>query len=120
MEVTLNNSQASGIEFPSRKMRNRNQENFNPSKATKVYLEKQTVFIDGTTGDVTLKYKVPSYLKASIMNGDIKIDGSFFDYQTEDKELEELLDQNVQRKFGTRDLSTIDPLLLIQAGLLHI
>ena len=117
MEIKFQNSKATSVEFPHRNLRNKEERNWTDSKEQRVFLEKQDTCIDGSSGDILVKYKIPPYLKERIIKGEIIVNGVYFPNQT-DPDIESLFDTQERMLLNGKTASEADPIELIQAGLL--
>lgn len=119
MELRLNNLKLTSLAFPTRKMRNKSEKNWRSSEEQRVSLEMVDTSLDGSTGDVTIKCKVPDYFNEAVRDGKVVTKGIYFPTQT-DSEIEELLDFSAQQKLGGKRWQDADPIELLEAGLIQL
>ena len=117
MELRLNNLKLTSLTFPTRKLRNKSEKNWRDSEEQRVFLEKQSVSIDGSDGDVTIKYAVPDYFNEAVRDGKVTSQGVFFPEST-DSEIEEMLDLSAQQKLQGKQWQDASAIELLEAGLL--
>ncbi len=117
MEVTFKNLRMTSLTFPTRKLRNKSEENWVASEEQRLFLEKQSVALDGSDGDVSIKYKVPDYFNKLVRDGKVDTKGIFYPTET-DPEIEALLDLSAQRKLGGKRWQDASAIELLEAGLL--
>jgi hypothetical protein len=120
MEVTIQNLKAIALNFPKRKLRNRDEKNWNTSEKQRIILEKQSTCLDGEKGGVIVKSKTAPFLKEMIASGKVDINIAYIPEET-DSEIERLLDIDTRNRLGGRDISEVDDVMdLIQAGLIKL
>ena len=119
MELRFNNLKLLSLSFPSRKGRNKSEENWRKSEEQRVSLEMVDTSLDGSTGDVTIKCKVPDYFNEEVRDGKVVTKGIFFPAET-DSRIEELLDFSAQQMLGGKRWQDADPIELLEAGLIQL
>jgi hypothetical protein len=120
MEVTIKNFRAIALNFPKRKLRNRDEKNWDSSKQQRIFLDMQPPCLDGEKGGVIVKSKVPPFLKKMVTSGKVDINITYTPEET-DSEIERFLDIDTKNKLGGRDISEVDDVMdLIQAGLIKL
>lgn len=119
MELQIIDSKTVSVTFPQRKLRNKDEKNWSDSENQRIFLEKQDACIDGSTGDIVVKLKVPAYLKKKLADRIIKMDGIYFPDET-DTEIEALLEATDRMKLGGKTFRQASPIELIQAGILKL
>jgi hypothetical protein len=83
MELRFNNLKLLSLSFPSRKGRNKSEENWRKSEEQRVSLEMVDTSLDGSTGDVTIKCKVPDYFSKEVRDSKVVSKGIFFPAETD-------------------------------------
>ncbi len=119
MEAEIRNSRAVSIGFSNRKLRNRDERNWDASKRQNIFLEKVSARLDGSDGSVRVDFRIPPYLKRKILSGEVRIDGTFFPKGV-DGEMDSLLDMTDRVALHGKTFREADPIELIQAGLLKL
>ncbi|HEU0080605.1 MAG TPA: hypothetical protein VFQ72_01080 [Candidatus Paceibacterota bacterium] len=117
MEAEIRDSKAVSISFPNRKLRNRDEKNWDPSKRQNIFLEKVNARLDGSDGSVRVDFRIPPYLKQKIVKGEISINGIYFP-DSSDSELESLLDTTDRMTLGGKTYREASLSELKRAGLL--
>lgn len=117
MELRFSNLNLTSLTFPTRKLRNKSEKNWHDSKEQRVFLEKKSVSIDGSDGNVTIKYVVPDYFNEAVRDGKVTSQGVFFPEST-DPEIEEMLDISAQQKLKGKRWQDASAIELLEAGLL--
>jgi hypothetical protein len=115
LEITIKKFKAIALNFSKRKMRNRDEKNLDFSRQQKIFLEKQPPYLDGQKEGVFLELKLPPYLKDMIVKGKINING-YFDYDEKDEEIERLVDIDLCKRLGGKNLEDMDPLEFLLTG----
>ncbi len=115
MEIIIKNFKAITLNFPKRKLRNREEKNWDSSKSQRIVLEKQSACLDGQKGGLIAKFKILPYQKEKIIKNEIQING-FFDYQDKDEEIEELLDTDLNIRLDGKDIEDMDSLEFLLTG----
>lgn len=118
MELHFNNLKLGALAFPKRKLRNKSAENWSNSGEQRVFLDEVSTSLDGSTGDVITKRKVPDYLMQAVRDGEVDTAGIFYPTET-DPEIEEMLDISAQQKLGGKRWQDATPIELLEAGLIH-
>lgn len=120
MQLDIHNSRITSILFPDRKLRNPKEQNWKKhAKKQKIFLEKQSVSLDGSDGNVIIKYKLEPYLKKKIESGEIKFSGVYFP-ENLDPEINSILEASDRTKLNGQTIYEADPIELIQAGILKL
>ncbi len=119
MEIQIQNSKASSLNFPKRKSRNKCEEKWNDSENQKIFLDEQEFYIDESGIDVIAKFKLPPYLKEKIVRGEVNINGTFFPEET-NRELEDLLDTQEKLLLNGKTAQQVDFDKLLETGLLRL
>ncbi len=119
MEVHIKNSKATSIAFPKRIGRTSAHEDFSASKGKKLFLQEESVSIDGKSGEVVIKARCPEKIVEHIRNGSLSIDGTYF-YAEENEEIERMLNVCDQITFGTQDVSKVDIHTLLAADRIEL
>lgn len=117
MEIQIENSKASSINFPQRKHRNKSEKNSIISDNQKIFLEKIESYIDGLSRDVIVKFKIPPHLKQMIVDGKININGFYIPHQT-DPEIESILETQELSLLNGKTIKTASFEQLLSSGIL--
>jgi len=119
MEIKFQNSKAISIDFPNRKLRNKEEKNWNISKEQRMFLEKETAQLDGSSSDVIIKYKIPPYLKEKVVRNELNING-FYIPEQKDPEIESLLETQERILLNGKTINEANFIELLQAGILKL
>jgi hypothetical protein len=116
MEIKIENSKVTHLNFPKRKLRSTKESNLQSPRST-IILDPQTVSICGTTGDVLLKCKIDPSLKNHIINGNVSFKEIYFP-ENIDPEVSEALSFQEKLKLNGKTIEEVDIFALIESGIL--
>lgn len=120
MELKIQNFMTQKINFPTRKTRSTSERNWNDDSIEKtLVLEKIDAQLDGKTGEVIARYKMPSHATRDMLTKKISLDGTYFPENT-DAELEELLSISTQVKLKGKTIEECSVIELLDAGLIDL
>lgn len=116
MELKIQNLITRKINFPTRKTRSTSPENWgNDSVEKTLVLEKLDAQIDGKSGDVLVRYKMPSHATKDMLTKKVSINGIYFPKDT-DSEIEELLTISDRLKLNGKTVHECSVEELFDAG----